>query len=89
MRSLQERVLVCAAQRPENGVLMVVCCWQLVISALVFNVGRPFRREIWSNPWLLTSLLGLMAFDLYILWSPGARPIGVYCTSKGRYLSVH
>lgn len=44
---------------------------QLVINALVFNVGKPFRRGLWTNSWLLASLVVLIAFDLYVLWSPG------------------
>jgi cation-transporting P-type ATPase 13A2 len=46
-------------------------CRQLIINALVFNVGRPFRKPLWSNPWLLLSLIGLTIFNLYVLFAPG------------------
>ncbi|KAG1678904.1 hypothetical protein FOA52_003573 [Chlamydomonas sp. UWO 241] len=60
--------------RPENGVLFIISCWQLVISAFVFNVhlggGASFRRAIWTNTWLLGAMLALCAFNLYVLWAP-------------------
>ncbi|KAF5835495.1 hypothetical protein DUNSADRAFT_7279 [Dunaliella salina] len=58
-------------KRPEAGVLFIIACWQLVINALVFNVGKPFRRGLWTNSWLLGVLTVLITFDLYVLWAPG------------------
>ncbi len=43
---------------------------QLIINALVFNVGKPFRKGLWTNPWLLLSLVVLIGFNLYVLWAP-------------------
>eukprot|EP00200_Dunaliella_tertiolecta_P004519 CAMPEP_0202343544 /NCGR_PEP_ID=MMETSP1126-20121109/3613_1 /ASSEMBLY_ACC=CAM_ASM_000457 /TAXON_ID=3047 /ORGANISM="Dunaliella tertiolecta, Strain CCMP1320" /LENGTH=1592 /DNA_ID=CAMNT_0048934615 /DNA_START=141 /DNA_END=4919 /DNA_ORIENTATION=+ len=58
-------------KRPEAGVLFIIACWQLVINALVFNVGKPFRRGLWTNSWLLGVLTVLVTFDSYVLWAPG------------------
>ncbi|KAJ9514515.1 hypothetical protein QJQ45_016252 [Haematococcus lacustris] len=58
-------------RQAATGALFITGCWQLIIMALVFNVGRPFRREIWTNSWLMASLLGLVAFNLYVTWAPG------------------
>jgi hypothetical protein len=56
---------LCPPQRPENGVLFIISCWQLIITCLVFNVGRQsFRQPIWTNYWLLASMLALSGFNL-------------------------
>lgn len=39
--------------------------------AVVFNVGRPFRKAIWSNWWLLGWLTVLLGFDLYVMFGGG------------------
>jgi hypothetical protein len=45
-------------QAPEETVIFLVNVAQIWISALVLNMGPPFRAPLWTNPALVTVLVG-------------------------------
>lgn len=55
---------------PENSALFLVSSYQYIGVAAVFSVGPPYRKPMYTNGWLMVSLLGLTAFSTYFLFVP-------------------
>lgn len=60
------------ANNYENSVLFLVSCFQYILVAGVFSIGRPYRKPMWTNGWLMTSLVVLTVFNILVLISPPA-----------------
>ncbi|KDQ21478.1 hypothetical protein BOTBODRAFT_25926 [Botryobasidium botryosum FD-172 SS1] len=54
----------------ENTVLFLVSSFQYILVAAVFSIGPPYRQPMWTNAWLLASLIILTSFSTYVLISP-------------------
>lgn len=57
-------------QNPENSALFLVSSFQYIIGSLVYSTGYPYRKPVYTNVWLMTSVVGLLAFSLYALFVP-------------------
>lgn len=54
----------------ENTALFLVSCFQYILVAAVFSIGPPYRKAMWTNGWLMLSIIALSLFDLLILLRP-------------------
>ncbi|KAJ7446163.1 hypothetical protein B0H11DRAFT_2085328 [Mycena galericulata] len=54
----------------ENSTLFLISCFQYVLVAAVFSIGPPYRKSLWTNGWLMASLVLLTALNLLVLLSP-------------------
>ena len=53
----------------ENYTIFTVSAFQYIIIAIVFSRGRPYRKSLFHNPGLLSSLVILTIFTIYlVLW---------------------
>ncbi|KAL4080351.1 hypothetical protein V8B97DRAFT_2020959 [Scleroderma yunnanense] len=59
-----------SATNYENTALFLVSCFQYILVATVFSIGPPYRKPMWSNGWLMVSIIGLSLFNLLILLRP-------------------
>ncbi|KAF8444715.1 hypothetical protein L210DRAFT_3040504 [Boletus edulis BED1] len=61
----------------ENTVLFLVSCFQYVLVAAVFSIGPPYRKPMWTNGWLMVSIITLSLLNLFLLLRPlkGLEPI--------------
>ncbi|EMD37542.1 hypothetical protein CERSUDRAFT_114181 [Gelatoporia subvermispora B] len=61
------------AKNYENTVLFLVSCFQYILVAAVFSIGRPYRKSMWTNVPFMLSLCCLSGFNLLVLlWPPVA-----------------
>ncbi|KAI8048155.1 uncharacterized protein B0P05DRAFT_564718 [Gilbertella persicaria] len=54
----------------ENTVLFLVSSYQYMLVAVVFSVGPPFRRPIWTNGRLVLTLAVLVALTSWFVLAP-------------------
>ncbi|KIO18837.1 hypothetical protein M407DRAFT_31518 [Tulasnella calospora MUT 4182] len=54
----------------ENTVLFLVSSFQYILVAAVFSIGPPYRKEIWTNSFLMFSIVALTAFSTVVLLFP-------------------
>ncbi|KAK7005604.1 cation-transporting ATPase [Favolaschia claudopus] len=54
----------------ENSTLFLLSCFQYVLVAAVFSIGPPYRKSMWTNGWLMGSLLLLTALNTLVLLAP-------------------
>ncbi|KIY53967.1 Ca-transporting ATPase [Fistulina hepatica ATCC 64428] len=54
----------------ENTVLFLISCFQYVVCAAVFSIGPPFRKSMWTNGWLMASMIVLLSFNTIVLLQP-------------------
>ncbi|KAH9083670.1 P-type ATPase [Lactarius deliciosus] len=54
----------------ENTVLFLLSCFQYILVAAVFSIGRPYRKPMWTNGWLMFSLVALSLFNVSVLLAP-------------------
>jgi len=48
----------------------MISCFQYVLVAAVFSIGPPYRKSIWTNGWLMFSIVTLTLFNLLVLLHP-------------------
>ncbi|EIW82801.1 Ca-transporting ATPase [Coniophora puteana RWD-64-598 SS2] len=60
----------------ENTTLFLVSCFQYILVAGVFSIGPPYRKPMWTNAWLMISLVVLSLFNLLVLLRV-PRPLGL------------
>lgn len=54
----------------ENSVLFLISCFQYILVAAVFSIGPPYRKPMWTNAWLMSSMCLLSAFNIWVLLAP-------------------
>ncbi|XP_066922539.1 polyamine-transporting ATPase 13A3-like isoform X1 [Clytia hemisphaerica] len=54
----------------ENTILFTLTCYQYIFVALVFSVGKPFRKPFYTNILLLLSGLVLLGFTTFLATGP-------------------
>jgi len=54
----------------ENTTLFLVSCFQYVLVAAVFSIGPPYRKPIWTNGWLMFSIISLSLLSTVLLLAP-------------------
>ncbi|KAJ7924919.1 hypothetical protein B0H13DRAFT_2229850 [Mycena leptocephala] len=54
----------------ENSTLFLLSCFQYVLIAAVFSIGPPYRKSMWTNGWLMASLILLTALNTLVLLAP-------------------
>ncbi|KAH7888606.1 hypothetical protein F5I97DRAFT_1854044 [Phlebopus sp. FC_14] len=54
----------------ENTTLFLVSCFQYILVAAVFSIGPPYRKSMWTNAWLMVSIVALTSFNLLVLLRP-------------------
>lgn len=54
----------------ENTVLFLISSFQYILVAAVFSIGPPYRKSMWTNAWLMFSMIVLSAFNLLVLFAP-------------------
>jgi len=57
----------------ENTILFLLSCYQYIIAALVFSVGKPFRKPFYTNFLFLLCSLVLIAFTTMLSINPVAE----------------
>jgi magnesium-transporting ATPase (P-type) len=60
----------CPYQIPETTTLFIICFSQLLITAVVFNLGSEYRQAMMSNPYLMAAMTILTTIYLLILFLP-------------------
>jgi cation-transporting ATPase 13A3/4/5 len=60
----------------ENSSLFLVSCFQYILVAAVFSIGPPYRKSMWTNGWLMASVIGLSLLNLLVLLQP-PKPLGL------------
>ena len=75
----QANTAVCSRSH-ENSTVFLMSLGQYLVAALVFNKGPPFRKPIYTNPWLLLGA-GAVRLGDGIGWDWGG--IGWACCSLG------
>ncbi|KAF9227264.1 hypothetical protein BS17DRAFT_775209 [Gyrodon lividus] len=58
------------ASNYENTALFLVSCFQYILVAGVFSIGPPYRKSMWTNGWLMVSIIALSLFNLLVLLRP-------------------
>ncbi|KAI0308978.1 hypothetical protein OF83DRAFT_1072729, partial [Amylostereum chailletii] len=58
------------ARNYENSGLFLVSCFQYILVAAVFSIGPPYRKPMWTNGWLIFSLVLLTLFNAVVLLAP-------------------
>lgn len=57
----------------ENTVLFLISSYQYILVAVVFSVGPPYRKPLWTNGRLVLTLVVLIGLTTYfVLFSPPA-----------------
>ncbi|RKP10372.1 P-type ATPase-like protein [Thamnocephalis sphaerospora] len=61
----------------ENAILFTFSCFQYFFVAIVFSVGKPFRKSMFTNAPFIASIVALIMLSLYMLMDPaeGVRRI--------------
>ncbi|KII92069.1 hypothetical protein PLICRDRAFT_103455 [Plicaturopsis crispa FD-325 SS-3] len=59
-----------SATNYENSSLFLISCFQYILVAAVFSIGPPYRKSIWTNGWLMFSLVVLLVFNTVVLLYP-------------------
>jgi len=59
----------------EDTVIFLVANFQIVVSCIAFSKSKPFRKPIWTNPLFFVSIILILAFDLWLLFSPANNPL--------------
>ena len=54
----------------ENTILFLLTCYQYIFVALVFSVGKPFRKPFYTNILFLLSGLVLFGFTTFLATGP-------------------
>ncbi|KAF9501599.1 hypothetical protein BDN71DRAFT_1461138 [Pleurotus eryngii] len=54
----------------ENSALFLVSCFQYILVAAVFSIGPPYRKPMFTNGWLMLSLITLTVFNILVLLYP-------------------
>ncbi|KAH7108171.1 Ca-transporting ATPase [Auriculariales sp. MPI-PUGE-AT-0066] len=54
----------------ENTALFLVSSFQYILVAAVFSIGPPYRQPMWTNRWLMGSILILCGFSSVLLLAP-------------------
>ncbi|ORX82959.1 hypothetical protein K493DRAFT_240394 [Basidiobolus meristosporus CBS 931.73] len=54
----------------ENTSLFLISCFQYILTAIVFNVGPPYRRSMFSNRPFVITIFILLIFSVYIVMYP-------------------
>ena len=54
----------------ENTTLFLVSNGMYLSSVMVFSIGKPFRRPLYTNIWFLLSVVILYMFSLYLILYP-------------------
>ncbi|EPQ27117.1 uncharacterized protein PFL1_05399 [Pseudozyma flocculosa PF-1] len=57
-------------ENPENSALFLVSSFQYIVGSLVYSTGYPYRKPVYTNIWLMTSVTVLLLFSLYALFVP-------------------
>ncbi|KAI0268689.1 P-type ATPase [Gloeopeniophorella convolvens] len=58
------------ASNYENTALFLLSCFQYILVAAVFSIGPPYRKPMWTNGWLMLSLIALSLFNISVLLVP-------------------
>jgi cation-transporting ATPase 13A2 len=48
--------------------LFIYTSLQNIITCLCFSISKPFRKPVWSNPLYLTSVILLLAYNVYLVF---------------------
>ncbi|KAL1842496.1 hypothetical protein VTJ49DRAFT_5102 [Mycothermus thermophilus] len=56
----------------ENTALFLTSCFEYILSGIVLNAGRPFRRSPWHNWPFVATILATLAFTLVMVVYPPA-----------------
>ncbi|KAG0150885.1 hypothetical protein CROQUDRAFT_709427 [Cronartium quercuum f. sp. fusiforme G11] len=59
---------------PENSTLFLVSIFQYVLVAATFSVGPPYRKEMFTNSFLVLCLAALGGFSTYMLFIDSGLP---------------
>ncbi len=54
----------------ENYAVFSVSAFQYIILAYAFSKSKPYRKYIYTNLWLVGSLLVLTSFTVYLILYP-------------------
>jgi len=54
----------------ENTSLFLVSCFQYIMVALVFSIGPPYRKQMWSNGLYMASVVFIALINVWLLLAP-------------------
>jgi cation-transporting ATPase 13A3/4/5 len=54
----------------ENSIVFLISCYQYISIAVVFTVGPPYQSPIWKNLPLVSTLLSITAFTVFLTIYP-------------------
>ncbi|SNX87341.1 uncharacterized protein MEPE_06051 [Melanopsichium pennsylvanicum] len=55
---------------PENSAVFLISSFQYVVGSIVYSTGYPYRKPVWTNLWLMTTVTLLFGFSLYAIFAP-------------------
>ena len=51
----------------ENTVIYLFTCMQYLVCCLCFSKGKPFRKEFYTNPFFLVSVVAMLVYQCHLI----------------------
>ncbi len=55
---------------PENSAVFLISSFQYIVGSLVYSTGYPYRKPVYTNAWLMATVVLLLFFSIWALFTP-------------------